>query len=121
MATSFLSLSLSTQDDHGRQVSGFPPLPCQGWTGSTPTVRRFTLTAEDDTEIPVPDGTYLVASPLTDNFGLLLKATEGGDGIPLCYATALGLPWVQPWDGNEGSVWIGNPDDVDQTLDVYFY
>lgn len=122
MATNFLTLQLGSQDDQGRAISGFPPQVQRGWTGNSPTVRRFTLTAEDDTEIAVPASTKYVAAPLQDAFNLLLKGDAADVGTPLCFATsALGLAWGQPWDGATTSFFLFNGEDADQVVEIWFY
>lgn len=122
MATNFLSLSIGSQDDRGAQVSGFPPQIQRGWTGNAPTVRRFTLAGEDDTEIEVPASTKYVAAPLQDAFNLFLKGEASDTGVPLCFEDSpLGLAWGQPWDGSTTSFFLSNGEEDDQIVEIWFY
>jgi hypothetical protein len=121
MPTSAISLSISSYDGHGAQVSGFPSVPNLAWTGEQPTVRTFTLTGETDTAIVVPSGAKLMAMPLTDAFNLVFKGHASDVGVPLCdTSNALGLPLVFPL-GDDPTPVIENleADDIDVT--VYFF
>lgn len=118
--SAFLTVSLDALDAQNRPI-GIAPLTA-GWSpDDSYGSERLTLAAEDDTLVPVPDGTKCLLLDVGEAINLFLKSATADDGIPVCATTlALRIPILLPL-GDDPVIYLFNGEDSDQEIRCWYF